>query len=199
MYIILIVILIVIFIIYKIYAYTEIHYQKGIDGKTYAIRLTNKSEQFYQESANQLAEINKRIEQLIKHLDEKFKNDDSKNYFIKKLKESYSHDILSEASIDSRYTTFTIDKSEMHICLRSRDSHEKMYNINTLMYVVLHELGHLCNYNKQGNPIMGHGIEFKRIFKFLTEEAIKINIYEDQEFDNKPSEYCNIIINSSIV
>ncbi len=198
MYIILIFLLI--FIIYKFYSYKEVHYEKSdIDGNIYAIRIANKSPKFYKESANALAIINQRVEKLIEHLLENYSNDDSKNYFIRKFKENYSHNILSEATIDSRYTTYTIDKSEMHICLRSRDSDEQIYDINILMYVVLHELAHLCNYNRKGYPIHGHGSEFKYIFQFIVEEAIKIGIYQDQDFDNKPREYCNLVINTSIV
>ena len=67
------------------------------------------------------------------------------------------------------------------------------------MYVVLHELSHLCNYDKSGNPIQGHGREFKYIFKFLVEESIKIDIYQHTNYAVQPKEYCGIIISSSIL
>jgi hypothetical protein len=39
----------------------------------------------------------------------------------------------------------------MRICLRNRDTQEKIYDINLLMYVVLsRELAHVCNYTQAG-------------------------------------------------
>jgi predicted SprT family Zn-dependent metalloprotease len=87
----------------------------------------------------------------------------------------------------------------MHICLRTRDKEENIYDINTLMYVVLHELSHLCNYDKYGNPIQGHGIEFKNIFRFLVEESIKLDIYTHVDYTINPKEYCGIMISTSIL
>lgn len=194
--------LLAIYIIYHmIYTYSEIRYVKSdIDGKTYLIRRGhNKSEEFLNESANTLALINQNIMKLIDQLESNYSNDDSKNYFIKKLRENYMPYIISEAAIDPRYTTYTIDKKDMHICLRTRDTNEDVYDLNILMYVVLHELAHLCNYNKDDEPILGHGIEFKRIFKFLVEEAIKIDIYNYTNYSVNPKEYCGIMITTSIL
>lgn len=192
--------LLVIFIYVMYKQYCGVHYEmSNVDNKYYKIRIMNKSRDFYKESADIMANINLRIEKLIDHLVLLYSDDASKNYFIRKLRQNYTHDILSEATIDKRYTTYTIDKSEMHICLRSRDKTESLYNIEVLMYVVLHELAHLCNYNKSGYPIIGHGAEFKNIFEFLVKEAIKIGVYKDQRFDVRPQEYCDIIINSNII
>lgn len=198
---IIIAIILIIYFLYNIFIkYSEVVYIKSdIDNNHYIIRRGNKDEKYLKKSANVLSEINKRIEKLIVHLDVNFKNDNDKNYFIKKLKENYSFSILSEAAIDSRYTTYTINKQEMHICLRTRDNNENMYDINLLMYVILHELAHLCNYDMNGNPIQGHGEEFRNIFKFLIIEAIKLNIYEYENYSKNPKEYCGIILASSIL
>lgn len=193
--------LLVYFLYNIIYIYSEIRYVKSdIDDKVYLIRRgNNKSEKFLKDSANTLALINKNIMQLIQHLENKFSDKDDKSYFIRKLKQNYTPYIISEAAIDPRYTTYTVDKRDMHICLRTRDINEEIYDINILMYVVLHELAHLCNYDKQGNPILGHGAEFKYIFRFLVEEAIKIDIYNHTNYAVEPKEYCGIIISTSII
>lgn len=196
-------ILIIIFVILIIYfiflKYGDIvTFKSDLDDKYYVIRRGNKDEKYLKESVNILSEINKRIEKLINHLDMNFKNS-SKYYFIKKLKDNYSSSVLSEAAIDSRYTTYTINKQEMHICLRTRDINEDIYDINLLMYVVLHELAHLCNYDKNGYPIQGHGEEFRMIFKFLLTESIKIGIYEYENYNKSPKEYCGIYLSSSIL
>jgi len=196
----LILVLLIVLYVYHLY-YSDIVYAKSdLDNNVYMMRRgRNKSEKFLKESANMLAEINLRIEKLINSLEFKYLNDNSKNYFIRKLRENYNSDMISEAEVDPRYTTYTVDKSEMHICLRTRDKYEKIYDIDLLMYVVLHELAHLCNYTSLGEPIHGHGYEFRKIFKFLVEEAINLNIYKYTDYSNSPKEYCNIQLNTNIL
>jgi predicted SprT family Zn-dependent metalloprotease len=67
------------------------------------------------------------------------------------------------------------------------------------MYVILHELAHLCNYDNMGNPIQGHGLEFKNIFKLLVIEAIRLNLYEYIDYSDTPHEYCGIMISTTIL
>ena len=195
----LIAVIVVIIIIY--YSYNEsLSIISRIDNKDYIIRRGHlKTDEYLQSSADTLAEINVRVEKLIVYLDKKYSKDTSKNYFILKLKQNYKHSILSEAAVDKRYTTYTIDKRDMHICLRTRDHDEKLYDINLLMYVVLHELAHLCNYDSKGIPIQGHGQEFRMIFGFLVKEAINVGIYEYVDYNAKPREYCGMFLNSSII
>ena len=189
------IVILVIYIIMNINSTETLYIESNIDNNKYLIRRGKlKTNEYLQESANTLAEINKRVVILIDYLDSKYKDDFSKNYFIRKLKSNYNPNILSEAAIDKRYTTYTIDKSNMHVCLRNRDSLEKVYDINLLMYVILHELAHLCNYNINGEAIIGHGEEFKRIFKLLIIESIYIGIYKYEDYNNKPREYCGLKI-----
>jgi hypothetical protein len=194
------IVILVIYIIMNINSTETLYIESNIDNNKYLIRRGKlKTNEYLQESANTLAEINKRVVILIDYLDSKYKDDFSKNYFIRKLKSNYNPNILSEAAIDKRYTTYTIDKSNMHVCLRQRDSIEKVYDINLLMYVILHELAHLCNYNIHGEAIQGHGEEFRSIFKFLIIESIKIGIYNYEDYTEIPKEYCGIIINTTIL
>jgi predicted metal-dependent hydrolase len=194
-------IIVIVALWYCFNTYQEESYIKSdIDNRVYLIRRgRNKSEAFLKESANVLAIINQRIERLIEHLDKNFSNDDTKAFFIKKLKENYNPYMISEAAVDPRYTTFTVDKKDINICLRTRNHYEKIYDINLLMYVVIHELAHLCNYSRDGTPIIGHGREFKEIFAFLVSESIKLKLYEYEDYSKSPKEYCNIVINSSII
>jgi hypothetical protein len=191
--------LVLYFTINMVTTYSETLYiQSDIDKKNYIIRRGHtKSEDYLKRSANTLAEINSRVTRLIQHLEEKYQRDPNRNYFIKKLKENYNSYILSEAAIDERYTTYTVDKQDMHICLRTRDPSENLYDINLLMYVILHE--HLCNYDRAVNPIQAHGIEFKEIFKLLVIEAIRLKIYEYVDYSETPREYCGIVISTTIL
>jgi predicted SprT family Zn-dependent metalloprotease len=196
-------ILIVIFVLLLVYitcAFDENVYVKSTyDNKNYLIRRgKSKSDDYLVQSANALAIINERVIKLINHLTLKYKNDMTK-HFIVILANNYNSNILSEAAFDKRYTTFTVDKQDMHICLRTRDANEHLYDINTLMYVILHELAHFCNYNQHGVPIQGHGPEFKQIFRLLVVEAIDIGVYQYKNYSTEPQEYCGLIINSSIL
>jgi hypothetical protein len=178
----------------------SVYARSTINGKSYLIRRgRSKTQDYLVESANKLAELDDRVQRLVQHVDEKYKDDKEKRHFIDKLMENYHSNILSEAAVDTRFTTYTVDKNDMHICLRTRDENEHVYGANLLMYVVLHELAHLCNYSKNGIPIHGHGEEFKSIFKFLVLEAIEIGVYEYKNYVAQPESYCGIIINSTIL
>lgn len=203
-YYITILLLLLVILLYINYTYNENKYIKSNNDLTdnyYIIRRGEKPLEFLKQSADTLAELDNRINKLISHLENipEF----STMYWLKMLRFNYSKtngvSILSEAAIDNRYTTFTINKSDIHVCLRSRDSSDKLYDINLLMYVLLHELSHLCNYNNNGIPIHGHGPEFRTIFKILVKEAIIINIYNYVDYSKTPAEYCGLILNSQIL
>lgn len=204
------VVLLFIFIIllsYYLYSYFSFYNENtyiksDIDNNTYLIRRNKNSvsDKYLKESADTLANINLKVEKLIEFLEKKRKlTRSSEFYYLDKLRSNYSHDILSEAVIDKKYTTFTVDKRKIHICLRTRDANEKLYDENILMYVLLHELAHLCNYNSFGYPITGHGKEFVQIFNSLVKNAIDAGVYKYVDYKNKPKEYCGIIINSQVV
>jgi len=202
---IIIVILCICFIIYFVwcnyFSFNEnIYITSTIDNRKYLIRRgKNKPDFFLQQSADTLAEINRRVDLLINKLLIKYANDDSLNYCIVHLRNNYNFDKISEAAYDNRYTTYTVNKDEMHICLRTRDINENVYDINLLMYVILHELAHMCNYDSRGVPIQGHGDEFKRIFRILVQESIDLNIYTYTDYRANPIEYCGMQLNSSIL
>jgi hypothetical protein len=202
-YIILFLTLIAIVLIYKIvYGYQDSYVKSNIDNHYYIIRRGSQSTDFLIESANILALINIEIMKLITHLQTKYPDyinlSESHHFYIKFLVENYNQDILSEGNIDKRYTTYTIDKHDINVCLRTRDSYDKPYDINLLMYVLLHELSHLCNYDRNGTPIIGHGKEFLTIFKFLIDESIEIKAYTYVDYALKPVDYCDLTLNSQI-
>lgn len=164
--------------------------RSNIDNRMYLIKSNNITPSEYIENADTLAEINKRIEILLETVRDKYP----------KLKELYNPDKLSEAAIDNRYTTFTINKKDIHVCLRTRNDSKQLYDINRLMYVVLHELAHMANWDPNtGNPIIGHGPEFIRIFKDLVKISMNLSIYQYEDYSKKPVEYCGIMIQSNVV
>ena len=204
MYIIIFLTLIALILFYKIFfGSTNTWIQSNIDNEFYLIRRNNQSTEFLIESANILALVHQKIQKLITYLQQKYPDylnaHDSKHFYIKFLSEKYHRKILSEGNVDKQYTTYTIDKGDIRVCLRTRDSEDKPYDINLLLYVLIHELAHLCNYDRNGTPIIGHGIEFVNIFRFLIQSAIEVNVYKYVDYSKKPVDYCDMELNSQIV
>jgi predicted metal-dependent hydrolase len=189
-----IILLLISVIIYIRFSYNDVVYVKSnIDDNYYLVRdLPDK-----QRSADLLSNIKKKIFILVDHL---VKNKNKKEYikykkYINQLEERIQNVVITETSKNSSYTSYSINKGEQIIfCLRSRTKEEdSIHDINLLMYVVLHEIAHVAC------PEYGHGALFKRIFAFITLEAIKIKLYTKIDFNNKNEEYCGLTITDSII
>jgi hypothetical protein len=134
-----------------------------------------------QEAADTLAEINRRVVVLMKHLRAGYGDD----YRTQLLLSRYQIDKIVE-NIPSlmKHTSYTQNKGEkIAICLRNPDS--KIHDINTLMFVVLHELGHVATNS------YGHNQEFWIAFKWLLERAVEVNIYIPIDYSQRPVNYCS--------
>lgn len=169
----------------------EVQYVKStIDGKDYLVRdLKDK-----QQAADILAELKKNIMTLTDHMHE-HKNDLYKEEHdsITQLKNKIKNVIINESTEDSVYTSYSVNKGEQIVfCLRSKYTNQ-LHDINLIMYVALHEMGHV------GCKSFGHTAEFKRIFAFFTRTAIKMGLYKKIDFNNDPSEYCGLLITDSVV
>jgi hypothetical protein len=86
----------------------------------------------------------------------------------------------------SKSVAYSLDKGgTIMLCLREIESPHKAVDINTLMFVVLHEAAHVANYDE-----WGHEIHFWRVFKCLLLEAVAIGVYEPEDYAKKPRTYC---------
>ena len=65
--------------------------------------------------------------------------------------------------------------------------------MNTIMYVVIHELAHVAC------PEYGHTPLFKKIFIFLLKQSEKINIYKSIDYRINPQDYCGMTINEFLL
>ncbi len=110
-----------------------------------------------------------------------------------KLRAKYSHNTISEAMVQNGYTSYTINKHKIHVCIRSRDKEAQVYDSNTLMYVILHELSHLIS------TTTGHNDEFKDIFKILVKNAIKARVYKYVDYSENNINYCGLVLTTNIV
>jgi len=100
---------------------------------------------------------------------------------------------IYENDPSSELTSFSVNKGEeVAFCLKSKKSGE-LHKLNLLLYVAIHEMAHM------GCPEIGHGELFKKVFRFLTLRAIDMGIYEKEDYNANPVEYCGMILSSSIV
>lgn len=170
------------YLIWDTYYANEVEYVvSSIDNNTYLVRsLPDKHD-----AANLLARIREKIELFIAHMSKNFVNDER----VTRLVENFRADKMSEGSENAKYTSYSINKGEkIVLCLRSRDEKKQLVDLNTMMFVVLHEIAHLATKS------IGHTPEFWDNFKWILKEAVNVGIYKSQDFNNKPVEYCGIQI-----
>ena len=136
-------------------------------------------------AVNLLSEVDRRINGLKIYLTKTYKNK-KLNHRIKR----FHSEMITEASSDNKRTSYLINKKELVLCLRDKTTNE-LYNINTIMFVTLHEFGHLISKG------IGHDAEFWSNFKFLLQNAIRISIYNPLDYSKHMVKYCSIIISSS--
>lgn len=157
------------------------------DQKPYLVRsLPNK-----RQAANLLAQMSKRLEILVKHMNSlEHKNRDD----IDRLVRNFDPRSISEGSEKTSYTSYSINKGEKIVfCLRSKTENEKLIDINTLMYVAIHELGHLMTKE------IGHPPAFWKNFVILLKEAIKIGVWKRVDYAASPVQYCGMTIKGTIL
>jgi len=180
--IIIILAIILAYLIWDTYYMGEVEYVKSeVDNEEYLVRsLPDKNE-----AANLLANIKSKIRILIKHLNNIFPND----IRVLRLNKNYNEDKISEGADNAKYTSYSVNKGEkIVLCLRSKNEQKSLVDLNTMMFVVLHEIAHIITKS------VGHTEEFWNNFKWILEESVNIGIYESQDFNNKPVEYCGIEI-----
>ena len=181
--IIIIVTIIGIYYIYNYYANIGLMKVKSkIDDKEYTVQIKDDS----LEAANLIAKIREKLVVLMEHLEKSFSLNDER---VRLLKKNFRPDRLKEGIDTPGYTSYSINKGEQIVlCLRSND---KLVDLNTMLFVVLHEFAHLSTES------VGHTEEFWDNFKWILEESINIGIYTKQEFKVKNVEYCGMTITSS--
>jgi hypothetical protein len=87
-------------------------------------------------------------------------------------------------------TSYTTGKGdELYMLLRDKDDPEKIIDYNTILFVLLHELSHIANYND-----FGHGPNFWTVFKFILSEAQSSGIYIPQDYRRNPAKYSSMMI-----
>ena len=177
-------------IVLSLFIYTEsrnneiIYVESSLDHRKYLVR--NVADK--QEAADMLANMRDRLDKLINYMRMNHPNDDR----VKRLIRKFNPDRISESLRGSKYTSYSINKGEkIELCLRSKDMSQRLTDINTLMFVTLHELAHIMTIS------IGHTKEFWSNFKFILKIAVQIGIYDNIDYSKDPQPYCGIEVNDS--
>lgn len=202
--ILLLMLLTLIFIIYhNVGGHDMTYVRSDVDHQMYMVR----NQKDKQKAANLLARIKANIYQITNYMYQKLqdpKTADLPRYkefkpYILQLKEKINNVVVKESSSNSVYTSYTVNKGEQIIfCIRSKSiskiiNSSNIHDINLVMYVALHEISHVAC------PEYNHTPLFKKIFRFICEEAIELGIYKKIDFGNTPREYCGMRINDTII
>ena len=111
--------------------------------------------------------------QRLKHWDNTF--------VFENIKESWKNDS----------TSYSIDKGEeLVFCIRDKINNS-IHDINTLMFVAIHELAHIITDELQ------HTDKFWKNMKSLLKRAEIMGLYHNVDYNMTPVEYCGMTINSS--
>ena len=111
------------------------------------------------------------------------------------IKRRYKRTALSEGGTDTSVTSYSQGKGERIVmCLRERDAKGRLGALeddNTLMYVLLHEIGHLAT------DEIGHVPSFWANFRYILDVAANEGLYEKIDYSANSQAYCGIEITSS--
>ena len=156
-----------------------------INGNTYCVRDRNKIHL----AANKLAQVNINLNKLVNHLAKKYPEKSN----VKRLVNGYNPQKIYETLPTSEFTAYSEKKGEkLAFCLDTEKSSQgRLIDLNTLMYVALHEVSHIATKS------VGHHDEFWQNFKFIITEAKEINIYNPIDYKKNPARYCGMNISDN--
>ena len=151
------------------------------DGNKYCVREREKEA----EAADLLATVTQNSKDFVMYLKNTYPDDPR----VKKLAEGFSATKISETLPTSELTAYSENKgAKIAFCLNRTKTSTTLIDINTLMFVALHELTHIMTTS------IGHKDEFWNNFKYILENAKMAGIYDPINYKEKPQEYCGMTI-----
>lgn len=185
----LIMIILVLYISYEMFKNSETFQLSciisDINGKKYCVRDRKDKDA----AADLLAEVSIRLKKLVNYLIIQYPDD----IRTLRLKKKFNPRTIVETLPTSEYQAYSENKGEkLAFCLnKNKENNNKLIDINTLMYVALHELSHICSQS------IGHTPEFWTNFKWLLINAKEIKIYNPIDYKNNNKGYCGMTISDN--
>ena len=134
-----------------------------------------------------LVQLNKNVIQLLSYV----KDEDREG--IKDLLDNYRPDSLCENLENRSLQAYSLNKGEeICLCLREPDDELKIIDdMNTLMFVLVHELAHLMTDD------IGHTNKFWNNMAYLLKKSSEINLYNPINYKISPVMYCGVKIDET--
>jgi len=157
----------------------------SVDGNKYCVRERENIEK----AADLLAKITERCKDLVAYVVDKYPNKEN----VKRLKENFNPQKISETLPTSSYTAYSENKGEkVAFCLnKQKGDNDNLIDENTLTFVAIHELSHVMTKS------IGHKSEFWSNFKFMLECAKEAGIHNPVDYKKDPQEYCGMKIHDN--
>lgn len=161
-----------------------------VNGNKYRVHKKFKDKK---QAAILMDEIHERTLLFMNYMKKKFLEDGvetMEDQIVWRLVRNYDMDNVVENSPNNREgtTSFTRNKGElMALCLRNSKT-GKLHDINTLMFVKIHELAHIaCDE-------YGHPEKYWDIFRFMLQNAQNAGVIENIDYSKNPIYYCRMQI-----
>jgi len=152
-----------------------------VDGNKYCVR----DRAMIQDAVDLMANVVGKMTKLVDHMVKKYPDDSD----IQTLKRKFNPKNIMETLPTSELTAYSENKGEkMAFCLNKTKNTGTLIDENTLTFVAIHELAHTMTKS------IGHKQEFWKNFKFLLENAVKINIYVPIDYKKQQQSYCGMVI-----
>ncbi len=171
-----------------------LNYESNFSDLTYVESTLDKSKYLVRnredkvDAANMLASIKSNLNKLVQYLKENHISDPR----IKRLASKFNPDNISESLPGTSYTSYSVNKGEKIVfCIRAKNKQENLEDVNTMMFVAIHEIAYIMTIS------VGHTEEFWDNMRYLLQKAIKVGVYQKEDYKNSPREYCGVKITDS--
>jgi hypothetical protein len=160
---------------------SDVEYKRAtIDGQHYLVLKRKDSAS----AANLLATLRADMQSVVSQ----FRSENPNDADAERLGEKFDGAQTSEGDPDTAYTSYTVHKARIVLCLRQKGG--AFVSKNVILYVAIHELAHILT------PTLGHTPEFWANNRRLLKCAEKMGVYTRQNFADSPQPYCGIHITS---
>ena len=155
-----------------------------VDGNKYCVRERKQ----LKNAVDLLATTTMKCKQLVQYMHEKYPDKDN----VKRLVDGFNPEKVMETLPTSSYTAYSENKGEkIAFCVKRTKGDGNLIDLNTLMFVAIHEMGHIATKE------VGHTETFWKNFKFLLKESVEIGIYNPVDYSEKPVSYCSMKLNDN--
>lgn len=151
---------------------TMISVKSSITGKEYTVRRGPEA----QLTADRLASLEIRLRKLLDGAAARMPDDPR----IVAIRRKWDGTLSEVEAADE--VAFSVDKTSIHVCLR--DPNGRMEDLNTSMFVLIHELAHVATHD------YGHSPEFWANMRFLLELAEQLGVYSYDNYAGRDATFC---------